>query len=456
MAAVDCAVLAHVSLARCVQGESFGCVVNATRHAKVWVARRCRAWIRCGMNAVYCGSPARSRTVCSCESGRAAETFVYPLRDAQSMCVRAPLPSSAEAQPPLSCRQRDSAPPYLLGLGVLSAPANVATRTVIRSSWERFRAAGHGPRPSTVSCFVLGIASRDGREGGRLHTELASERSRHKDLLLLNLTSPSQRTNELLRTLPSSSFGYRYVHVFETGVAFWRAASRLFRRARFIGRADDDSFVLLSALEAKLHSLHCLAARGLVLGFINYASWTWRDGGHNSRMCGWSWAWTLEADRACQARGLSAIVPFAAGALQLLATPLAEWLATDRVGHAPARAYARLEVNSTPRERYLEGIGSNPWNDLAPLSALGRSPLPRTYVSLPHTKVHDLACWPTELRYPRRVPDGSSIVVHQLKRPAAHAYVQRLLLDGMAPNRAACKRSMRWDGSVTAQHARVK
>ena len=43
MAAVDCAVLAHVSLARCVQGESFGCVVNATRHAKVWVARRCRA-----------------------------------------------------------------------------------------------------------------------------------------------------------------------------------------------------------------------------------------------------------------------------------------------------------------------------------------------------------------------------------------------------------------------------
>uniref|UniRef100_A0A6V2MP26 Hexosyltransferase n=1 Tax=Emiliania huxleyi TaxID=2903 RepID=A0A6V2MP26_EMIHU len=150
-----------------------------------------------------------------------------------------PAPSQSVSQPAGSSLCEDGAAVSLLALGVLSRESNAQQRDGVRETW--FRLAGDR---DSAACFVVRLPLRSS-------SALAAERERHRDLVLVNASLPTE--------LPNS--------VVEMSFAWWIAAAARFPNAVFLGKTDDDAWVHLPRLALELRGAQaCLPRSTLYIG----------------------------------------------------------------------------------------------------------------------------------------------------------------------------------------------
>ena len=304
-----------------------------------------------------------------------------------------------------------------LFIGVLSAPRNRVGRDAVRQTWMKWPAVGQ----SVLVCFVI----------GRLHVPpqtlkaVDAEANRRRDVLWLNGTSDGC-----------------YLTISKV-YDFWRAAAaRLHPRGvRHVVKVDEDSFVHLPNLQAKLLRLSCV--EHLYFGGGAHAGYH----PHLYTMCGFSWRGDSSFTRyGCANRGAHPPFPFVMGGLQALSSSTVQHLATSRfVAEFVARS--DVAVNYT---RLAASHGLLTVNDDVILGFwLSDAQMQRRISNITYVFANELMtnlecdlrdCMRKRHCSMYRLPSNDSILIHNLKAVSMMVYVYAVIRGWSGQDSTACKR----------------
>lgn len=366
-----------------------------------------------------------------CAGAAASLAASHRRRQTRRRTTRTPAPSCASGAPAAGSV-------LLLAIGVVSAPPNARLREAARRSWMHGLPHGAGRRASALACFSIGV------DRATASPAILEESEEHRDVLLV---------------------GGRSGSAYEAAFGWWRAAATLFRAARYIAKADDDSVVDVAELTAQLLLLRTCphtnsSSRSVYMGHFYYAGFN----PSTQSICTWTRQWQpaeYEAWR-CHERGAFPPVPCAIGALELVSSDLAQWLGASPAVRRAMEHAVSLEV---PTGAAVKAAGED--------TILGywvsRSPQRREvmYIRLGWQLVHDVKCAPEDkVIFPSRVPTAASagvnpnagrsgsedrdhevpsMVVHKVKSPEAMRYVWAVLRGAAALNATRCRHALAGD-----------
>lgn len=284
---------------------------------------------------------------------------------------------------------------------------------------------------STLVCFLLG---KSGVEPTLLQrTEV--EAARWRDVLWLTI---------------NASEGARPRLTIAKAAAWWQAAVHMLGvgSATLVGRADDDSFVVLPRLHAHLQQLGCV--RHLCYGPMAYV-------GYNPATyakCGWGWAGDGNYYKyLCEASGAQPPFPFPFGTLQVLSAAVVRHLASSRellrfVAKSEEVTAATLSAAVSQGEAGAETVATK--FDQAEDAALGfwlsRAQLQRrlnlTYVDVT-SRAPNLACYRRRGLY--QYPQPEHVALHYIKMAEGMQLAWKVLHGGAKMQPKECHRiTARW------------
>lgn len=153
-----------------------------------------------------------------------------------------------ETRPPAkaTAMTRKNAPEVMACIGVMTIPAHLDRRTAARATW--MRPLSHG----VASRFLLRVNYRELHKDGLLRL-LQREAAEHSDVLLIPVTE-SQRAPHM-----------RVVTLME----WFKAAPSLFPTARWVAKADDDSYINVRMWREQLAEMDAqYVASPTLLGYL--------------------------------------------------------------------------------------------------------------------------------------------------------------------------------------------
>ena len=340
---------------------------------------------------------------------------------------------------------------FRLAVGVMSRPGNFEQRVGVRDAWLRSSS-------QLIGCFVVGQMLKATprapwdkkpkkrpreRRAARLgelvelptRSVLLAEHARYGDVLMLNDTAEIGPAHEMEKWAQAA----RGTSGLKT-VPWWRHATRQLPNAEWIAKADDDTFINLPALLARLPPL-ASAHDAALLGTIKWGCYS---------------AARLKFERSCPfctcgrsdfARSRAPGEPanlsstyegpyqFALGWFYAIPRTLARLLAgCEAAGALHSRAMA---ARSEPFLRKEDDPLNGYWiykclRERA--AAAASADLPTRVEPLPSLaeghQAHNMACISRRGLY--RVPTNKSVIIHFLKTPRAMRYVRELISAGGA------------------------
>ncbi len=303
-------------------------------------------------------------------------------------------------------------------IGVHSAPdrAGRLRRDGIRSTWMRYAGAGH----SALVCFVLGRRGIRRSEARRLDAEHA----RHRDMVWLNETVDGAGPFVTISKL----------HAWLRHVAEWLPPPPLPSSVRHVAKVDDDTFINLPLLQARLDALWCHDALYYgVLAYAGYRPATFSKCGFDYSLRGGRYRQYGCANAANALGAAHPPFPFTNGPLMLVSTPLVHMLVRSPDVSAFVR---RSEVSHHTDEDVALGF----WLSRFHLARLANV----SYVRIDR-HLTNLGCFRKSALYapPKRSADG----VHFVKTSGGMRYVWGVIAANETVNATRC-RLMTGDGRL--------